>query len=142
VIGALALLALAAWLLLGSMQTPEQRTIASIMNDPNVQRVALEGTPDAPNARGEMYMVPGHSQAVLRVTGLSQLPADQGYEFWFFRDGVPQPSNVFTVNPDGANTVIVQANDTVENFRGWGVTIEPIQGVAAPTGPIVIVGGL
>lgn len=142
VIAVLALLAVGGWLVLSNRQTPEQERIAAILNDPNVQRVALAGTPDAPNAAAEMFMVPGHSQAVLKVSGLSALPQDKGYEFWFFRDGKPQPSNVFVVNPDGTNTVLVQANDKVENFKGWGVTIEPRAGVPAPTGPIVILGGL
>lgn len=142
VIALVALLAVGGWLVFGGRQTPEQQRIAAILNDPNVQRVALQGTPEAPNAQGEMYMVPGHSQAVLQVSGLSALPQDKGYEFWFFRDGKPQPSNVFIVNPDGTNTVLVQANDTVEKFKGWGVTIEPRAGVPAPTGPIVILGGL
>lgn len=142
VIALIALLAVGGYLILGNRQTPEQQQIAAILNDPNVQRVALQGTPDAPDAAAEMFMVPGHSQAVLQVSGLDQLPSDKGYEFWFFRDGQPQPSNVFVVNPDGTNTVLVQANDTVENFQGWGVTIEPRAGVPTPTGPIVILGGL
>jgi anti-sigma-K factor RskA len=142
VIALVAVLAVGGWLWFSNRQTPEQQRIAAILNDPNVQRVSLQGTPDAPNALAEMYMVPGHSQAVLQVRGLDPLPQDKGYEFWFFRDGQPQPSNVFVVNPDGSKTVLVEANDTVENFKGWGVTIEPRAGVPAPTGPIVILGGL
>ncbi len=137
VIAALALLTIGAWIL-----SAEQRAIASIVNDPNAQKIALAGTKDAPNASAEMIMVPGHSQAVLKVSGLNPLPPDKGYEFWFFRGGVPQPSNVFTVNADGTMIVLVQANDKVENFKGWGVTIEPRAGVTQPTGPIVILGGL
>ena len=76
------------------------------------------------------------------MNGLQPLAEDKGYEFWFFRNGDPQPSDVFTVNPNGTNTVLVNANDTVEKFKGWGVTIEPKAGVPKPTGPIVILGGL
>lgn len=141
VLALVALVGIAGWLFL-NRQTPEQGDIAAILGDPNVQKIALAGTKDAPNARAEMYMVPGHSQAVLVVSGLQPLPQDKGYEFWFFRGGDPQASNVFTVNPDGTNTVLVQATDKVENFKGWGVTIEPKQGVPKPTGTLVIVGGL
>lgn len=142
VLALLALIGIGSWILLNNLQSPDQRAIASILNDPNVQRVALSGTKDAPAAFGEVYMVPGHSQAVLKVGGLAPLPQEKGYEFWFFRGGDPQASTVFTVNPDGTSTVLVQANDKVENFKGWGVTIEPRAGVPKPTGPIVIVGGL
>jgi anti-sigma-K factor RskA len=141
-IALVALIGIGGWILLNNLASPEQRAIASILNDPNVQKVALSGTQDAPGAFGELYLVPGHSQAVLKVGGLAQLPQDKGYEFWFFRGGDPQASNVFTVNPDGASTVLVQANDKVENFKGWGVTIEPRAGVPKPTGTIVILGGL
>jgi anti-sigma-K factor RskA len=88
-----------------------------------------------------MYMVPGQSAAVLQVKGLKPLTPDQAYEFWFIRGKDPQPSNVFTVNPDGSFTLLVQANDTVEKFNAWGVSIEPRSGVSKPTGPIVMLGG-
>jgi hypothetical protein len=142
VIAALALLAVGAWMVARTTQSPEQQDIVRILNDPNVQKIALQGTKDAPGAWGEMYMVPGHSQAVLKVGGLQPLASDKGYEFWFFREGQPQRSDVFTVNADGTNTVLVRANDKVENFKGWGVTIEPRAGVEKPTGTIVILGGL
>lgn len=138
----LAALAIGAWLILQTRPSPEQQAIAEIISSPNVQKVSLGGTKDAPNAWGEMYMVPGRSQAVLKVGGLQLLPSDKAYEFWFFRGGEPQPSNVFTVNSDGTNTVLVNASDNVENFKGWGVTIEPRAGVPKPTGTIVILGGL
>ncbi len=142
VLALVALLAIGGWMVLQNLESPEQQAIASIMNDPLVQKISLAGTPDAPDAWGEMYMVPGQSRAVLKVGGLASLPSDKGYEFWFFRGGEPQPSDVFTVNADGTNTVLVNARDKVENFKGWGVTIEPRQGVEKPTGTIVIVGGL
>ncbi len=143
VLAALVVLALGAWLFVQTIQSPEQRAIAAILNDPNVKKVTLPGTKDAPGASAEIYMVPGQSQAVLRVTGLSQLPQDKGYEFWFIKgQEPPQPSNVFTVNPDGTMTVLVKAKDQVQNFNAWAVSIEPRTGVPQPTGTIVILGGL
>lgn len=142
VIALLALLAIGGWMVMQTLRPAEQQEIARILNDPNVQMVALQGTKDAPNAYGQMYMVPGNSQVVLKVGGLKPLAPDKGYEFWFFRGGQPQPSDVFTVNADGTMTVLAKANDKVENFKGWGVTIEPRAGVPKPTGTLVMLGGL
>lgn len=142
IVAVLALLAIGGWLLLANRPSAEQQQIAAILNDPNVQKVALAGTKDAPNASAEMYMVPGHSVAVLQVEGLAQLPADKGYEFWFIRNQSPEPSNVFSVTPEGTTTVLVKAGDKVENYNAWGVTIEPKTGVPQPTGALVILGGL
>lgn len=140
-LAALVLVVLAGWLALQNNVSPEQRAIAGILNDPAVQMVALAGTKDAPGAQAEMYMVPGHSQAVLKVSGLAPLAADKGYEFWFFKGQDPQPSAVFTVSGSGAATVLVKAQERVENYNAWGVTIEPRAGVAKPTGPVVLLGG-
>lgn len=141
VVAVLALLAIGGWML-WNRPSPEQQQIAAILNDPNVRQVALAGTQDAPNASAKMYMVPGHSVAVLKVNGLAQLPADKGYEFWFIRNQSPEASEVFTVNADGSTTVLVKASDKVENYNAWGVTIEPKAGVPKPTGALVILGGL
>lgn len=142
VLAILALLAVGGWLALKNQPSAEQVVINEIVSHPNVQKIALAGTKDAPNAQAVVYLVPGRSQAVLLVSGLQALPQDKGYEFWFFRGGDPQPSDVFTVNPNGPTTILVHANDKVENFKGWGVTIEPRQGVPKPTGTLVLAGGL
>lgn len=139
-VAVLALLAIGGWLLV-NRPSSEQQQIAAILNATNVQKVALAGTKDAPNASAEMFMVPGQSIAVLKVNGLAQLPSDKGYEFWYFRNGEPQPSDVFTVDASGTTTILVRANDKVETFKGWGVTVEPRQGVKKPTGTLVILGG-
>ncbi len=137
----LALLTLGGWMLL-NRPSPEEQQIAAILSDPNVRQVALTGTQDAPNASAKMYMVPGHSVAVLQVKGLAPLPADKGYEFWFIRNQSPEASDVFSVGADGSTTVLVKAADKVENYNAWGVTIEPKAGVPKPTGALVILGGL
>ncbi len=137
----LGVLALGLWLVLQNLPSSEQQQIAAILSNPNVQKVSLNGTPDAPGASGEIYMVPGQTQAVLRVNGLPPLPEDKRYEFWFIRGEDLQPSNLFTVNAAGTTTLLVKANETVENYNAWGVSIEPRAGVTKPTGPIVIFGG-
>lgn len=135
------LLGLGLWYIVGNRPPTEQQQIAAIVADPNAHTVALKGTPDAPGAAGELVMVPGQNQAVLRVSGLEQLPEDKRYEFWFIRGDELQPSNLFSVNPDGSTVVLVQAKEPVQTFTNWGVSVEPKQGVTKPTGPIVILGG-
>jgi len=139
IVAALVALAVGGWWYWTS--TAPQRQIAAILADPNVQKVALAGTKDAPGAQAEIYMVPGTQQAVLVVSGLTPLAADKGYQFWFIKGQDPQPSDVFTVNADGTRTVLVKSSAPVQDYNAWGVTIEPRAGVDKPTGPLVILGG-
>lgn len=142
VLVAVLVLALGIWTLVRNTPASDQQQIAQILSNPKVQTVGLKGTDAAPHASAQMFMVPGDAQAVLKVAGLQTLPDDKRYEFWFINAQGAQPSNLFTVNPDGTMTVLVKAKDKVETYNAWGVSIENKAGATSPTAnQIVILGG-
>ncbi|HEY1011236.1 MAG TPA: anti-sigma factor [Herpetosiphonaceae bacterium] len=102
---------------------------------------ALAPTPDAPKARGTMYMQPGTVTAVLIIDGLPPLTPDRTYQFWLARDGKPVPSAIFNVDPSGHAQIVVTATSQVNDFQEVMVTIEPAAGSQQPTDGTVVLSG-
>lgn len=138
-----AVLILAAGILLLSQftQSPEQREIASILSNPNVQQREIKGTAVAPTAQGTMHMVPGANTGVLTVSGLQALPGDKTYEFWLIKGAAPVPAGLFAVDPNGNATLLVKGPEQLALYDKLGVTIEPHAGVAKPSGTLVLQAG-
>lgn len=87
--------------------------------------VALEGTKDAPKARGEMYVVRGGTgdrRVVIAVEGLAQPPGDGVYCLWLIKDGRRSVGGWVTVDQNGKGGLVF---DTNESFDTVGVTLEP-----------------
>jgi hypothetical protein len=106
----------------------------------NAMRViALEGTEDAPEARGTFYT--GDATSLLVLQGLPPLPQRQTYELWLIpRDGEPIPAGLIHVEERGATTVNIDMAGKSQEFAAVGVSIEPAGGRPQPTGPIVLLG--
>jgi hypothetical protein len=106
----------------------------------NAMRViALEGTEDAPTARGTLYT--GDDTSLLVLQGLPSLPQRQVYELWLIpSDGEPIPAGLIRVEESGSTTVNVDMADKPQDFAAVGISIEPAAGSPQPTGPIVLLG--
>ncbi len=105
---------------------------------------SLTPTTSAPSAKGTMYMQPGKNTAVLVVDGLEPLPEDRTYQFWLARDnGVPIPSDTFTVDAAGHAQLVITADAQVNDFKQVMITIEPAAGSTLPSdGATVLEGNL
>jgi hypothetical protein len=85
-----------------------------------------------------MFMQPGNTHAVLFVSGLKP-PADgKIYQFWFATADKPVPSKTFTVGPDGAAMVTIEAPAAVDGYAQVMVTIEPARGSQLPSSEVVL----
>jgi hypothetical protein len=106
----------------------------------NAMRViALEGTEDAPAARGTFYT--GDASSLLVLRGLPPLPQSETYKLWLIpSDGEPIPAGLVRVEKSGATTVSIDMIDKAQDFAAVGVSIEPAGGSPQPTGPIVLLG--
>jgi len=72
----------------------------------------------------------------LVVDGLPRVPEGKAYELWAFRAGTPRPAGVFHVDHAGHAAVSVAAAGGAVD--GFAISVEPVGGVPAPTGPIVL----
>jgi anti-sigma-K factor RskA len=72
----------------------------------------------------------------LLVANLAPAPEGKAYEVWALGGAAPRPAGLFQVGADGRAAQKVDAGS--EPAKGFAVTLEPAQGVPAPTGPIVL----
>ncbi len=71
----------------------------------------------------------------LMVANLPEAPAGKAYELWALGGAAPRPAGLFQVDAGGR---AAQKVDGGEPAKGFAVTLEPVTGVPAPTGPIVL----
>jgi anti-sigma factor RsiW len=128
--------------LLGRIGDLEQQVAANeqvmdALADPALRAVQA----DAPaGAVARLLHAPGEQRVVLVVEGLDPAPTDHAYQLWVLRDGTPLPDRVF--QPDEHGRVLVTLEHDVAATDAVAATVEPDAGSQAPTGDIVISGGL
>jgi anti-sigma-K factor RskA len=79
--------------------------------------------------------------AVLQTQDLPKLPSTMLYQVWAIRDdGAIDASTIFRVAIDSQelSAVEVTTPKMLSNYHHFRVTIEPIGGSRAPTGPVVL----
>jgi anti-sigma-K factor RskA len=136
----LALVALAGWALVRDDEGSDTaRAIEDMKQQEGVRIFPMAGSTAAPDAMGQLIVVPGERDAGLIVTGLPQLPAGRDYQFWFVMPDTRRISGaVFEVDPAGEAIVAVSAPSTFAADWRCGVTEEPDGGSPAPTGRNVL----
>jgi hypothetical protein len=117
--------------------------IAEAQNNSNATVAQLSPTADGKQgSQGKLiFSLPDQTGWVI-LEGMNPLPADQAYQVWYLKDGVPAPTPgpVITVDQNGNGNVEV-APDT-PTYDGLALTAEPKSGSEAPTSPIVLQGRL
>jgi anti-sigma-K factor RskA len=128
---------------LGDRQLQVQRLVAQLdqrrqetMFISNAVSQPLEGA--QPGARGKMFMQPGSTHAVLVVYGLQPPAAGKVYQVWLVTPDKQVPSNTFTVGPDGAATLAIEAPAPIDGYAQVMVTVEPALGSQSPSGETVL----
>jgi anti-sigma-K factor RskA len=100
----------------------------------------LNGTPEAPLARGRMYASSINDTALLLVDGLKSLPSDRVYQVWLMQAGQPHNGGTFTVDGNGQGRWVIRADQPLSRYQAIIVTEEPAGGSPAPTSPRVLAG--
>jgi len=130
--------------LAGRLQSAEtelaERTLrARVLESDDVRMILLGGSGPQPGARGRVFWSPSARRGVLVATSLAALPSDRQYELWVFLEGKPVNAGVFDVDLSG-RALFESTSFPKPDAQNFAVTIEPRGGVAAPTGPVVLVG--
>ena len=113
-------------------------------NQVNQTAFALLTYPDSQVAiidDGEIYGTliydPDGQVAVLNIWGLESLPVGQDYQVWLIEPDQTRISGGVFQSSDQSEyvTIMIESPNSLENFSGMGVTIEPEGGSPGPTGP-------
>lgn len=114
-----------------------QNQIASIANA--TQAVALAGTEADPKANGTLYV--NGETGTLVLNNLDKLGEDKVYQLWLIpAQGAPIPAGLVGRADDPVVTLTLPLPASMDNIAAVGVSVEPPNGSAAPTGPIVLLG--
>ena len=111
-----------------------ERGILAALTNPGAKINELAGTKDAPNARAVLAFDAKSGAAVLVANGLPPAPQGKAYQLWFMVGSHPVPGRVFNVDATGAAVAHDQVPPEALKSTVFAVTLEPQEGVPAPTG--------
>jgi hypothetical protein len=123
-------------------QVAQERLLVSFVSAPGVATRELRPTRSDLAARGEMYMYPGETQAVVIFSGLPALEPDRVYRFWL-SDGVQRiAAGSFQVDATGLATLVITAPREVNAFTEVMVTVEPVTNPTPDAVEVILTGTL
>jgi anti-sigma-K factor RskA len=131
---------------LASRLTAAERDLArkelrvKVLESEDVRILFLSGQGPQPQARAKVFWSEKAKRGVLLAGNLQSLPSDKQYELWVFDKGKPVAAGVFDVDTEGRALFESPDLSVITAAQNFAVTIEPRGGVAAPSGPIVLVG--
>jgi hypothetical protein len=121
-------------------QMIQQRDLLEIVAAPGTRMRELAGTKVMPGAHA-MIAYDKTGRAILMATGLPPTPAGMAYQLWFIAGGKPMPGRVFTTDASGAGTFNDQVPAEALSAVVFAITLEPKDGMPAPTGAIYAISG-
>lgn len=108
------------------------QTLLSMLSYPTTQRLAI----NSDNVVGSLLLDEDRDIVALIVWNMPELPKNQTYQIWLIDpQGSRVSAGIFRPESDQAYTTqIVFPKQSISNFTGIGVTVEPAGGSEAPTG--------
>jgi anti-sigma-K factor RskA len=117
----------------------ERETVA-LLTSSGARLTELAGTTMAQNARATIAL-DQNGRALLLVKGLPAAPPGKAYQLWFIVGNQKLPGKVFTTDASGNGSLKDEVPAIARREAVFAVTLEPAQGVSAPTGQIFLVSG-
>jgi hypothetical protein len=111
-----------------------EREMTALLTAKDSAKFELAGTPMAQDAHATLAFNRKTGHAMLMVNGLPAAPAGKAYQLWFIAGGRAMPGKVFNVDAQGKTMMIDDIPMTAREQAVFAVTLEPQEGVTAPTG--------
>jgi anti-sigma-K factor RskA len=129
---------------LATLQTElaQREETLRFLSDRNVRYVSLAGLKPTPEASAWLLWNAATRQGLLLARGLPTPPPGHIYELWALAGAQPVPAGVFDVDPGGRAMLRLPPLPADRTFDAFAVTLEPVPGVPAPTGPMHLHGKL
>jgi anti-sigma-K factor RskA len=122
-------------------QLEKAREVVTTLTSTEALRVTLVAAQAPPQPQGKAIYVRDRSSLVFLASNMPALPAQKAYELWLIpTNGAPIPAGVFKPDAHGSATVIQPPLPAGVEAKAFAITIEPEQGSATPTMPIVMMG--
>ncbi len=118
-------------------QLARQRDALGMVATPGTRMTELAGTNEMPGAHA-MLAFDQSGRALLMAKGLPPPPTGKAYQLWFIAGGRPLPGKVFTTDNSGAGMLTDQIPAEALKAAVFAITLEPKDGVPAPTGAIYL----
>jgi anti-sigma-K factor RskA len=119
-------------------QLEHEHKLRELLTKPGMKMAELAGTKEAPAAHGMLAVDSKSGRAVFMAQGLPQAPAGKAYQLWFIAGAKPMPGRVFKTDAAGNAMMDEQLPAEALNAGTFAVTLEPQNGVPAPTGPMYL----
>jgi anti-sigma-K factor RskA len=117
-------------------QLAHERESIALITQPDTRMATLAGTEIASSARAKFVFDRDTGRAMLMADNLPPAPAGKAYQLWFIAEGKsPMPGQVFTPDASGHAEMRDEVPVEARNATIFAITLEPSEGVAAPTGP-------
>ena len=122
-------------------QLERAREVVATLTSTDAMRVTLVAAQAPPQPQGKAIYVRDRSSLVFLASNMPALPPQKVYELWLIpTNGAPIPAGVFKPDAHGSATVIQPPLPAGVEAKAFAITIEPEQGSATPTMPIVMMG--
>jgi anti-sigma-K factor RskA len=123
-------------------QLDRAREVVSTLTSTDAMRVTLVAAAQTPpQPQGKAIYVRERASLIFLASNLASLPPQKAYELWLIpTNGAPIPAGVFKPDARGSATVIQPPLPAGVEAKAFAITIEPEQGSATPTMPIVMMG--
>ena len=118
----------------------EAQSQLAILVAPDLQRIDLQGQPQAPQASGRAFWSRSRG-LVFTASNLPALPPGKTFQLWVLtKQPAPISAGLFKPDPQGRVAAMFETPPDLPQPIGMAVTIEPDGGVPSPTGDKYLVG--